>query len=52
MARSARGLDWLNKFPTQEQLDNLEPRPPLPREPIILDSKVKNSAKGTKSTED
>ena len=40
MGRSARGLDWLNKFPTQEQLDNLDPRPPFDKEPIPVIPKV------------
>ena len=38
MARSARGLDWLNKFPTQEQLDNLDPPPPLQMDPAEEES--------------
>ena len=52
MGRSAYGLDWLNKFPTQEQIDNLDPPPPLPMEPIILDPKDSNSAKDIKSTDE
>ena len=47
MARLARGLDWLNKFPTQEQLDNLDPRPPLQMDPA-----EDESTEDTQSKED
>ena len=47
MARLARGLDWLNKIPTQEQLDNLDPPPPLQMDPA-----EDKSTQETQSNED
>ena len=52
MASFAFGKDYLNKFPTKEQLDALDDPPPLPMEPIILDSEEDNSDKGTKSSDE
>ena len=52
MASFAFGKDSLNKFPTKEQLDALDDPPPLPMEPIILDSEEDNSTKTSKSTDD